>query len=72
MGKSCVDRESFREDWSLCWAALFGGEGGEEGERAGTRGSGRERDSSAQAWVFEALEHKTMASSVEMPKKVDG
>lgn len=60
--KSCVGRESFREDWSLCWAAFNGG-GGE---------GGRERDSSAQAWVFEALEHKTMASSVETPKTVDG
>ena len=57
-----MDRESFREDWSLCWAAFNGG-GGE---------GGRERDSSAQAWVFEALEHKTMASSVETPKTVDG
>lgn len=57
-----MGRESFREDWSLCWAAFNGG-GGE---------GGRERDSSAQAWVFEALEHKTMASSVETPKTVDG
>ena len=36
-GKSCVGRESFREDWSLCWAALNGGEGGEEGETEGER-----------------------------------
>ena len=41
LGKSCVGRESFREDWSLCWAAVNGGggEGDGEGEREGGRGT---------------------------------
>ena len=31
LGKSCVGRESFREDWSLYWAAFNGGGGEGEG-----------------------------------------